>query len=276
MSTTSNPGACSVSGTSSSASIPGVERLVAWYRVSSSAGAVVALIGANLIPLAGVLFLGWNVWAILLLYWLENGVVGVYNVFRIMRAEGAETTDGSGPRVNGRPASNMSKASLVPFFCIHYGIFWIGHGFFVLLLPVFGGIGESLTGGFPEVGSDGFPEIGPDGLPLGEETTAMLGGVEPLGIAFALLALVISHGVSYWFNYIGRGEYLRATPSGQMFAPYGRLVVLHVTIIVGAVAIGVTGAAEVAVAILVALKILLDLGLHLAAHRPPSEAAASG
>jgi hypothetical protein len=260
-----------------------VERLVAWYRVSSSAGAVVALIGANLIPLAGVLFLGWNVWAILLLYWLENGVVGVYNVFRIMRAEGAESTDGSGPRVNGRPASKMSKASLVPFFCIHYGIFWIGHGFFVLLLPVFGGIGESMTGGFPEVGSggfpeigsDGFPEIGPDGLPVGADTPGMLGGVEPLGIAIALLALIISHGVSYWFNYIGRGEYLRATPSGQMFAPYGRLVVLHVTIIFGAVAIGVTGAAEVAVAILVGLKILLDLGLHLAAHRPPTEVGAA-
>ena len=52
-----------------------------------------------------------------------------------------------------------------------------------------------------------------------------------------------------------------------MFAPYGRLVVLHVTIIVGAVVISVTGAPEAAIVVLVLLKIALDLGLHLAEHR---------
>ena len=53
-----------------------MERLIAWYRIGSSVGAVVALIVANVIPLFGVLFLGWNVWTILTIYWLENGVVG--------------------------------------------------------------------------------------------------------------------------------------------------------------------------------------------------------
>jgi hypothetical protein len=52
-----------------------MERLIAWYRVGSSVGAVVALLVANAIPLVGVLFLGWNVWTILTIYWLENGVL---------------------------------------------------------------------------------------------------------------------------------------------------------------------------------------------------------
>jgi hypothetical protein len=220
-----------------------VERLIAWYRVSSSVGAVVALVVANLIPLAGVLFLGWNVWTILLLYWLENGVVGIYNVAKMLRAEAPETGDAR-VLVNGRPASSMSRASLVPFFVMHYGIFWVVHGVFVVLMPVFG-----MAAG--------------DGAAPG-----ILEGVSPLTVLFALVALAISHGVSFWFNYIGRGEYRRATPSGQMFAPYGRLVVLHITIIAGAVAIAVTGAPETAVVILVVLKIVLDLGLHLAEHRP--------
>jgi hypothetical protein len=228
-----------------------VERLIAWYRVSSSVGAVVALIVANLVPLLGVLFLGWNVWTILLLYWMENGVVGVYNVAKMLRAEGPETGD-TRFLVNGRPASSMSRASLVPFFVMHYGIFWVVHGVFVVLMPVFG-----------MAGSDGSASPG------------ILEGVAPLTILFALVALTISHGVSYWFNYIGRGEYRRATPSGQMFAPYGRLVVLHITIIVGAFAIGFTGAPEAAVVILVVLKIVLDLGLHLAEHRPGSTATAT-
>ena len=52
-----------------------------------------------------------------------------------------------------------------------------------------------------------------------------------------------------------------------MFAPYGRLVILHVTIIFGAILIGVTGAPASAIVVLVLLKIALDLGLHLAEHR---------
>ena len=34
----------------------------------------------NLVPLVGVLFLGWNVYTLLVLYWAENGIVGALNV----------------------------------------------------------------------------------------------------------------------------------------------------------------------------------------------------
>jgi hypothetical protein len=53
-----------------------------------------------------------------------------------------------------------------------------------------------------------------------------------------------------------------------MSAPYGRLMVLHITIIIGGMAIAMTGAPSAAVLILVLLKTALDLGLHLAEHRP--------
>jgi len=43
--------------------------------------------------------------------------------------------------------------------------------------------------------------------------------------------------------------------------------ILHVTIIFGAILIGVTGASASAIVVLVLLKIALDLGLHLAEHR---------
>lgn len=214
-----------------------MERLVAWYRVGSSYAAVVALIVANLIPLAGVLWFGWDVWGILIIYWLENGVVGLINILKMQRAAGP----GSGS------TGGSEKASLIPFFVMHYGIFWVVHGVFVLTLPLFAAIG-----------ADGEPDFG---------TT-----LDPLAIVFVVACLVISHGVSYAYNYIGRGEYLRTTASAQMFAPYGRLVVLHVTIIVGAIGIGVTGASSAAIVVLVLLKIALDLGLHLAEHRGASDA----
>ena len=236
-----------------------MQRLLAWYRVGSSVGAVVALIVANLIPLVGVLWFGWDVWGILIIYWLENGIYGLFNVLKMRRAEGPEDASPeaaretrrrlNGMRVNGRPPSGMDKAALIPFFIMHYGIFWVVHGLFVLALPL-----------FAFTGAQGEPDFG---------TT-----LNPLAIVFVLVCLFISHGVSYVFNYIGRGEFLRTTAAAQMFAPYGRLVVMHVTVIIGAMAISVTGAPAAAIVVLVLLKIALDLGLHLAEHRGPSAATA--
>ncbi len=243
-----------------------MERLLAWYRVSSSVGAVIALVVANAIPLAGVLFLGWSVWTILILYWLENGIVGVFNVLKMARAQGPDTADRRAIAQN--PVPSGSKLALIPFFVIHYGLFWFVHGIFVLTLPLFTGMfGDSFV-----VEPDGAPF--PDGVPF---PTGMEGslldsasrdaGVDPGAIAFAVVALTISHGVSFWWNFLRGGEYLRASAAGLMFAPYGRLVALHLTIIVGAMAVIFTGAPAAAVAILVTAKTLLDLGLHLAAHR---------
>lgn len=69
-----------------------MERLLAWYTVISSVGAVVALIVANAVPLGGVLLLGWSVWTILIVYWLENGIVGFFDVLKILRARGLVAT----------------------------------------------------------------------------------------------------------------------------------------------------------------------------------------
>ena len=109
-----------------------MDRLIAWYRVSSSVGAVVALILANAIPLLGVLFLGWNVWLLLIVYWLENGIVGAFNVLKILRAEGPADPTAT-VRIGGRPGSMAGRTGVAGFFLIHYGLFWLVHGVFVLV-----------------------------------------------------------------------------------------------------------------------------------------------
>jgi len=216
-----------------------VDRLLAWYRIGSSYGALVALIVANLIPLFGVLFLGWSVWNILVIYWLENGIAGVINVLKMSTATGEEAPEsGMTFIVNGQPSTSMTKAGLIPFFVVHYGIFWFVHGIFVLTLPAF----LSLTSDVPME------------LTLGP-------------VLFAAIGLAISHGLSFWWNFLHGGEYRRVTPTGLMFAPYRRLVALHLTIIFGAMAAMFTGAPAAAVAILVAIKTAIDVGLHLAEHR---------
>jgi hypothetical protein len=218
-----------------------MERLFAVYRTNSSTTAAVTLVLANLVPLAGVLFFGWNVWTIVIVYWLENGVVGIVNVFKIRRAAGPYEPGKPTMTLNGRPVDASSTAGLVSFFALHYGLFWVVHGVFVLSLPL-----------FAAMGSNG-PDLGPP--------------PSILSIALATLALAISHGLSYKLNYIGRGEYLRVSPASQVFAPYGRLVALHLTIIIGALAIGLTGAPVAAIVVLVLVKTVFDLGLHFAERR---------
>jgi len=49
-----------------------------------------ALLVANAFPIAGVLFLGWKVFPLVLLYWLENVVVGGFNVAKMLLAQPRE------------------------------------------------------------------------------------------------------------------------------------------------------------------------------------------
>ena len=216
---------------------------------------------ANAIPLFGVLFLGWNVWSILVLYWLENGIVGVVNVLKMARAQGPDTTDRRAIAQN--PVPSGSKFALIPFFVIHYGLFWFVHGIFVFTLPLFGGmfqqgISPGIDGEFPIPGQGPLGGLLPGPASIGLDGDAIL---------FGAIALAISHGLSFWWNFLRGGEFRRVSAAGLMFAPYGRLVALHLTIIVGAIAVATTGAPAAAVAILVVLKTALDLGLHLAEHR---------
>lgn len=218
-----------------------MQRFLAWYAISSSIGAVIALVVANAIPLLGVLLFGWSVWTILIVYWLENGIVGAFNVLKMSRAQGGDDGSARNWTLNGRPAASVAKGGLIGFFVMHYGLFWAVHGVFVFMLPL-------------------FASMGPDGSDIGPAPDFWT-------ILFAVAALFISHGVSYLFNFIGSGEYKRTSPVRQMFSPYGRLVVLHVTIILGAIAIATTGAPVAAIVVLVVLKTALDLGLHLREHR---------
>src|SRR5215212_5927619 len=59
------------------------------YRRTATSRSATLLVLANLIPLIGVLFFGWSLITILVLYWLENGIVGLWNVPKILMARGS-------------------------------------------------------------------------------------------------------------------------------------------------------------------------------------------
>lgn len=74
------------------------------------------LMGANLVPLLGVLFLDWRVGDIMLLFWLESAIVGFFNILKMFRIAG--------------PAAIFYSL----FFIGHFGAFMAVHLMFVFSL----------------------------------------------------------------------------------------------------------------------------------------------
>ena len=87
------------------------------------------LILVNLIPLVGVLVLKWNIGSIMVLYWSENIVVGIYNILKMAQATGKDEKPVLHSK--GKPVTN--RWGLIFFFIFHYGFFTLGHGIFVFV-----------------------------------------------------------------------------------------------------------------------------------------------
>jgi hypothetical protein len=196
---------------------------------------VLILVAVNLIPLGGVIFFGWQVFPIMFLFWLENVAVGVFNVAKMLLACG--------------PGSHVGvKLFLVPFFTVHYGIFTLVHGAFVFAM--FGA--EWRGGGFGSGPSPSFDRV--QDLVIQQH------------LGWAVLALVVSHGFSFVTNYVLNGAYRTAIAPVLMMQPYGRVVVLHLAILGGGFLVMLMGTPVVGLALLIVLKIGLDVLGHAKLH----------
>ena len=189
----------------------------------------VSLLLFNLFPLIGVLFFRWDIAGVMLLYWSENIVIGIFNVLKLWKAEG---TSRPGGRTSGRKISPATgKFGEILFFIFHYGMFTAVHGVFVLALF-----------GTPEAGWG--------------------------GIALAAFHLFLSHWISYKRNFIRGGEYKLADRNRLFFQPYKRIVVMHLTILIGGGIAKLIGAPPLALVVMIALKMYIDQRSHRLEHAP--------
>ena len=86
--------------------------------LSMTSMSTLILVFANLIPLAGSAFLGWNLADVMVLYWAESAVIGFFNVCKMI--------------VIGRWMALLSGT----FFIAHFGAFMAVHFLFVYTLFV--------------------------------------------------------------------------------------------------------------------------------------------
>jgi hypothetical protein len=192
---------------------------------------LLALLLANALPIFGVLFLGWTVFPLMLLYWLENVVVGGFNVAKLLLARPEE------------PVYWAGKLFLVPFFIVHFGGFTFVHGVLVLAL------------------------FGPGGMHSFDLFATVPAAVRANHLGWGVFSLVASHGLSLYWNYIKNGEFQRASLQRLMMQPYSRVFVLHFTVLFGGWIVMLLGSPTLALVLLVVLKTGADLRGHKAERK---------
>ncbi len=208
---------------------------------------VAALVVANLVPLAGVLWLRWEVGDVVLLYWIENLIVGGFNVLRMLAV-----------RVHD-PAAWFGKLVLIPFFLVHYGGFAAVHG--VLLTAMF------------KVQGSGMPDV-LDGTNFDSAILVvplliwgtMLHALSQPALAYGATTLIVSRAVSFLINYLGAGEYRDATMQDLMVRPYKRVIFLHLVVIGSGFLLLLTGSSTAGLLLMVLAKIGVDVTAHCKEH----------
>ena len=213
-------------------------------RRPSGAWTLASLLAANLLPLAGVYLWGWSLTDLLLLYWLENAVVGLYTVMTLLAAW---------PEDRSRWSRVAAKVFTVPFFVVHYGMFWIGHGIF--LLAFFGGDMRTV----PNQAQGFFL------APILESWQRFDVLIWPVA------AMLVSHGIAFLINFLASGEYRNSKVNELMMRPYGRVVILHVTIVAGGFLALLLGPSLAVLLLFVTVKIVADVFGYLRASRRVSQ-----
>lgn len=211
-----------------------------------------ALLLANAVPLAGVLFLRWDVFELFALYWSESVVIGGCTVLRLV----------SQPRANGRwrPRDAVSGLFLGAMFCLHYGLFLFAHA--ILIGRLFGR-GDGASHGL-------------EACALLLHTAASSSG------GLGLWALVASHGIAFVAD--DRPRRRAAETIGRtMTRPYSRVVAMHGTLLAGGMLARTAGAGPWLLALLVLAKVAVDAAVYTrefrrtaAAAGPPASAPAPG
>jgi hypothetical protein len=164
-----------------------------------------------------------------------------------------------GLRIGGVGVAGAAFTSA--FFVVHYGFFCLGHALFVVGL--FGGAeGRQVTG-------------------LASSAFLLAGRVLSDAQGWLMVGLIVATAgldTRRWWAAL-RDNAREPQPdeiSRTMFAPYPRIVVLHVTLIAGGFLLMALDAPAAAVLLLVAFKLVFDLrGLH-AARRESGVLAAGG
>ena len=201
---------------------------------------LLALIGANLIPLIGALFFDWNAILILALFWIENLIIGLFNIAKMATA--------------GAYKKELKAIFLCGFFFLHYGMFCAVHG--TILWEILGL--EKLPNGPLNVEWFGIGEIFREGAVVFLSFVEMFKPQIWLGIA----ALFASHCIDFLENFILNQELKQSEAKDFMAKPYAQIFILHGGLIVGAGAVEKFGSPIWLLIVIIGFKLGVEFFLY--------------
>lgn len=205
----------------------------------------VFLIIANLLPLYGVWFEGWDPKQMFLVYCLETIIIGGYNVIKMIivtldRKKDVWENNGSKSLVRGW--------FFILFFICHYGLFVF------VQTGIFAGVsGLSSDGAFGP-----FTFLGKIFFYLNNDAKIVL---------YSFIAM---YGFRMTFDFILSGKYRETSLGLLMFQPYLRIFIQQFVVILGSMFL-VFGAGKIFMLIFVSIKLYCDLFINFDAYLEKAE-----
>lgn len=205
--------------------------------------AVVATIAGNMLPLVGVVTYGIDLHALLVVYWVEAGVIGAVTMRKIQHANGSDDPSrlpnweyspfGSAESRTIHSLVGKENTAIYREFRATYVGIWVIVGLFVLAVP---------------------------------REYASLDAGSPVVVAGAAGSISVYHLLSYRLDYLDGQEYERKGPVTLMVEPFGRVFVLLVMFVCSGAAITIFGSPVGLLAVFVAAKTYFDIRAHRREH----------
>lgn len=181
---------------------------------------------ANLLPLAGVLLLGWDIYVLLIFYWCETAIIGFWTVITVALHRGEVTWSFDGPTKR----EGQVPWAIAIFLALHAGFFMAVHLFLLSAL-----YGNAWPGSLRS--------------PLAFFETFVIDQR-----LWPMLALVFVHQAMV---FVEVRQAHSVVPS--IVGLYMRIVVMQVVLIIGAWGVMLTGSGLFGLCLLVAGRAALDL-----------------
>jgi hypothetical protein len=174
----------------------------AYWRAVASSPTALAGLAADLAPLWAVMVWGWGAAPLVLLYWLENLIIGAMTLPRMMVCSVGKS---------GWPGL-FSGAWTCTFFVVHYGLFCLVHGSMLMTFLA------------------GAPGSWSSSITVWQEVLILMRGALDQGLhmdwVFGLL--IGAHLLAFFDDFLLQGRWRETSAAEQMAEPYGRVISLHI------------------------------------------------
>lgn len=191
------------------------------------------LVLANIVPLLGVLFWGWDAKGVFVVYILETVLIGALNVLKMLVVYILNGTRNEPPP---SPGDNVGGFFIIPFFIFHYY-------FFVFVQSV-------LYFAFSSIGDHSI-----------REPYMLIRNFSPYLIGetkYAMLSLLAANLTYFIDGFVLSGQYKKETLSGLMFQPYKRIFLQQAVVILGGFISMMFGSAAAVAVFFILLKTAAD------------------